>query len=185
MSVRPPDGQSNGSQGGGKSIGDKKKQVMTWFGKLNTIVEYDPDKCCRSDGDPCVKKETKFCTNSTDNCWLYGWDVAKGHTSKTCWTRAKGHKEEATPYNLMGGNMKDFQFSSYAWRHGERQEFSLHNKKRKELSSVLKGSSNFNFNIEILASPSSSVKFCETIAVATIINSSHCIAPHNTEKNTK
>ena len=105
-------GGNTGFQGTGESTGGKKK-VMTWFGQLKTIVKYNPNKRRRSDGDPGKKKETKFYKNSNDYCWSCGWDVAKGHTGKTCWTRAKGHQEDATPQNPMNGNMKDFDFSIY------------------------------------------------------------------------
>ena len=86
---------------------------MTWFGKLRTIVKYDPNKCRKSDGDPTKTRETKYYKNSNDYCWLCGWDVAKGHTGKTCWTQAKGHQEDATPQNPMNGNTKDYQYSIY------------------------------------------------------------------------
>ena len=85
---------------------------MTWFRQMKIIVN-NLNKHRRSDREPGTKKETKFYKNSTDNCWLCGLDVAAGHTTKTCWTQADGHKEEPIPQNPRDGNMKDFQFSSY------------------------------------------------------------------------
>ena len=103
---------STGFKGAGESTRGKR-QVITWFGKMKTSVEYNPNKRRKSDGEPGTKKETKYYKNSNDYCWSCGWDVAKGHNGKTCWTRAKGHQENATPQNLMNGNMKDFDFSIY------------------------------------------------------------------------
>ena len=40
-------------------------------------------------------------------CWTHGYNVAHGHDSKTCRTRAEGHKTEATRSNNMGGNQAD------------------------------------------------------------------------------
>ena len=36
-------------------------------------------------------------------CWTHGYKVRVGHNSKTCTKRAKGHQEEATRDNIMGG----------------------------------------------------------------------------------
>ena len=113
MSAEASGGPTNtGFQGAGESTGGKR-QVMTLFSKMKMIVEYDPNKRRKSDGEPGKKKETKYYKNSNDYCWSCGWDVAKGHNGKTCWTRAKGHQEDATPQNPMNGNMKDFDFSIY------------------------------------------------------------------------
>ena len=37
-------------------------------------------------------------------CWTHGYRVVKGHTSKTCHTKAPGHQDEATRANTMGGS---------------------------------------------------------------------------------
>ena len=105
-----PPGGTTGFQGAGESTGSKR-QVMTWFGKLKTIVKYNPNKRRSSDGNPSKMKETKYYKNSNDYCWSCGWDVTKGYNGKTCWTQAKGHQKEATPQNLMNTSMKDFDFS--------------------------------------------------------------------------
>ena len=52
-------------------------------------------------------------------------------------------------------------------------------KNEKNLMASLKSSSNFNFNTDILASPRPSVKFCDKISVAIIIDNNHHIAPQD------
>ena len=39
-------------------------------------------------------------------CWTHGFRVAFGHSSATCYTKADGHKDEATRHNNMGGNQR-------------------------------------------------------------------------------
>ena len=40
-------------------------------------------------------------------CWSHGWRVHKNHTSATCKKKNRGHKDEATRSNTMGGSNKN------------------------------------------------------------------------------
>jgi hypothetical protein len=42
-------------------------------------------------------------TNNDSYCWLYGYQVAKSHTSATCNVRKNVHQESATKIDTMGG----------------------------------------------------------------------------------
>lgn len=57
-----PDFQPAGESTGGK------RQVMTWFGQMKTIVEYDLNKRRKSDGKSDKRKE-KYYKHSNDYCW--------------------------------------------------------------------------------------------------------------------
>ena len=43
----------------------------------------------------------------TGYCWTHGYRVVKGHNSKTCQSKASGHKDEATRADTMGGSQRN------------------------------------------------------------------------------
>ena len=65
-------------------------ELLTLLKRLSEspITNYKPTTICDPEG----------C------CWTHGYKVRKGHTSRTCTTRAEGHQEKATCSNTMGGS---------------------------------------------------------------------------------
>ena len=44
-------------------------------------------------------------------CWMHGFKVKNGHTSKTCKTHGDGHQEEAIRQNIMGGSQANVKWT--------------------------------------------------------------------------
>jgi hypothetical protein len=49
-----------------------------------------------------VRKSYK--TNNENYCWSHGYHVGLNHTSSNCTKKARGHKDNATKANIMGGD---------------------------------------------------------------------------------
>ena len=88
---------------------------------LNTLVQQQQQMCPiidqKKQGGRSQKRE--YTTKRYDNddcCHTHGYDVAKGHTSKTCFPhkRAKGHDENHTGANpTKGANLKGKELSKW------------------------------------------------------------------------
>ena len=66
-------------------------------GELLYLLKHMSTPAAQQDGNAARWDPTGY-------CWSHGFRVMKGHNSKTCKTRAEGHKEEATRSNTMGGS---------------------------------------------------------------------------------
>jgi hypothetical protein len=125
----------------------------------------------RADGPENMTKNSKY-WNADTYCWTCGYDCSKNHDSTTCNHKAPGHQSAATGSSPMGGSIKDKEYSKWNWKSWEQQANNIEKKETDSTteitSSILKTSTNYNYNMNALATRSinNKIEFSTTTLVA-------------------
>jgi len=95
-----------------KSLTEQIKQLLATnaalVGRASTGTPATP--ATNTDGDTAAKRIARLANleakrDPNGYCWTHGYRVVRGHTSKSCTSRANGHQEAATRQDTMSGCM--------------------------------------------------------------------------------